>query len=193
MTASLPCQISCSAHVGHLRSSNAACMAKFLGDSRISPCNRGVLVRHLRGGALGIRGHHDRLRGCADGAAAGRTLSGLLPEGWHLGEAGDMMSRILALCTGHEACRLSQQHAFANVHARCATWGIFGAHSSGLSPLKSPALTLYSMASSTDMSALLFSAVSTAPPYTSRGILRKICTHGGDSTSSGCPDVVRHP
>ena len=37
--------------------------------------------------------------------------------------------------------------------------------------------TLYWMASSTDMSALLFSAVSTAPPYTSRGTLLRICIH----------------
>jgi hypothetical protein len=39
------------------------------------------------------------------------------------------------------------------------------------------ARTLYWMASSTDMSALRLRAVRTAPLYTSRGILRRICAY----------------
>ena len=123
------------------------------------------------------------------GRLLGARCAGCCLEGWHLGEAGDMMSRILALCTGNGA----SQSMPLLMYMQDVQPGEYGGTEFSVVTLNNRALTLYSMASSTDMSALLFSAVSTAPPYTSRGTLRKICTRGGISTSWGCPDVVWLP
>ena len=110
---------------------NAARMADVLGDLPTSHFNMHGMMRHLRGGALGIWGHHDRLRGCADEAAAGRTLRGLLPRrlapwrGWR--------HDVQDPCPLHWPWSLSK-HVFANVHAGCAPWEISRADTSGLSP-----------------------------------------------------------
>ena len=142
-------------------------------------------MRHLRGGALGIRGHHDRLRGCADGAAAGRTLRGLLS--WKAGtweRLGDMMSRILALCTGNGA----SQSMPLLMYMQDVQPGEYGEHRvQELSPsqaVPSPCIQWLPQQTCQRSS----SAQSALPRHTPHvGSLRKICTRGGDFNILGLP------